>query len=343
MNHKFRLGNVMRKVVIAGGLVICLSTLLRFLATEWWITEILSSFAVQYAVLMTPLVLACCFWRNWKWAVLFFVVLCINGFIILDYLPLRQTHSPDLNSNQEPPFRLMIQNVQVNNTAFDRLRDLVNEEQPTVILLLETNENWIRALEQLHDYYPWHKHDPHQGAFGLSILSKKPWNSCEILHLGPHGLPTVLAKWGSQESQLTLVGVHPYPPISAAKTRSRNLQLIDSLLLLEGVSQQYEGTKIVAGDFNMTPWSPWFEKLLVDPYQAFGGYRLPDSLSAISIPFRDAAKDFNLDPTWQLFPTLLGGVKIDQVLIHSHEDVLDYRVGPNVGSDHRAVFVDLAQ
>ncbi len=333
----------MRNALLAIGLVICLATLLRFLLPEWWITEILSSFAVQYVLLMLPLILACFIWRNWKWAALFCTVLGINGFIISDYVLFRQAPASNRNTQQEPPFRLMIQNVQVNNTAFDRLIELVNQEQPTVILLLETNENWIRALERLHGAYPWHKHDAHQGAFGISILSKQPWDSCEILKMGPHELPTVLAKWGSQESQLTLVGVHPFPPISSSKTHSRNRQLVESLRLLEANSQQYEGTKIMAGDFNMTPWSPWFKKLLVDPYQAFGGFCFGDSPSATSMPFRDAAQNFHLNPTWQLFPSLLGGVKIDQVLIHSQDEILSYRVGPNVGSDHRAVLVDIAR
>jgi endonuclease/exonuclease/phosphatase (EEP) superfamily protein YafD len=78
----------------------------------------------------------------------------------------------------------------------------------------------------------------------------------------------------------------------------------------------------MVGDFNLTPWSPVFDAVL----------------SAGQL--NDTGMGFGVRPTWYVFPTWAGGLKIDHILSSQNIAAVNYRVGPDVGSDHRAVILD---
>lgn len=330
------------RFAIACGIAICLVSFTKIFAGSHWIASLLSSFTVQYVLLLIPISAACLIRRRWWWGTLFIATLSIQLATIQPYFFPGKSDPLAGNEGSPSTFRLFVQNVQIDNHQHQRLIELIHQENPDAILLLETDERWIQALKTLHTSYPYYKEVPFQGAFGISILSKTAWESCEVLESGPDQLPVTVTQWGKGIKRITLIGTHPFPPISSGKAVSRNTQLQENIRLLEARSGAYEGTKILAGDFNLTPWSPCFQTLLIDPYLEHGGYRLPDQIASKNKTFQDAAEGYNLWPTWYLFPTLLGGVKIDHVLIHSDQNVMNYRVGPNIGSDHRAVIVDLA-
>ena len=76
---------------------------------------------------------------------------------------------------------------------------------------------------------------------------------------------------------------------------------------------------IIAGDLNITRWSPWFEVLT-----GAGG-------------LRDGQEGFGLQTTW---PSRMGrwfGIAIDHTLVSSSIRVVNRTVGPNLGSDHYPV------
>ena len=83
------------------------------------------------------------------------------------------------------------------------------------------------------------------------------------------------------------------------------------------------GPLIVAGDFNCTPWSPFFSDLLA------------------ATGLHDSALGFGVWPTWNssLLPL---GLKIDHVLVTGGVVARNHQVGADVGSDHFPVIVDLA-
>ena len=119
--------------------------------------------------------------------------------------------------------------------------------------------------------------------------------------------------------KLHILVTHPYPPVSGNTARLRNEQLA---ALGERV-RALNGRTILAGDFNAAPYSPHFR----------------DLLGAASL--RDAARGFGLRGTW---PAQLPGlrIRIDHVLATESVVAIDHRIGPDVGSDHLSVVVDLS-
>lgn len=76
------------------------------------------------------------------------------------------------------------------------------------------------------------------------------------------------------------------------------------------------------GDFNMTPWSPKFRQLVADSH------------------LRDTVRGFGLQPTWPAGAPQFW-IPIDHVLVSPDILVVDRRVGPDLGSDHYPVIVDI--
>ena len=152
----------------------------------------------------------------------------------------------------------------------------------------------------------------------MALLSRYPLDDVRW-HTDSNGdWPYVSARVQSPKGDVQIVAIHPPPPMRPRHARSRNGVLRDSAQMLVG-----EGPRILLGDFNCTPWSPYFRRL-----------RKATGLC-------DAALGRGLVWTW--YPTRLPlGIPIDHVLVSPDLAVADYQVGPNLGSDHRAVTVDLS-
>jgi endonuclease/exonuclease/phosphatase (EEP) superfamily protein YafD len=116
-----------------------------------------------------------------------------------------------------------------------------------------------------------------------------------------------------------LLGVHLHWPMTPGEARIRNRQLTRVAAIANATS----GPLVVAGDFNVTPWSPHFRRVL-----ATSG-------------LRDCALGQGLGASWPAPATWLG-IRIDHCLASAHWRVLDARVGPHLGSDHRPIIVELA-
>jgi endonuclease/exonuclease/phosphatase (EEP) superfamily protein YafD len=131
--------------------------------------------------------------------------------------------------------------------------------------------------------------------------------------------PYVVAKVAAPGVTPLVVGVHPASPSEDAEdSQERNHQLDHIGTTVKGVA----GPVIVAGDFNVTPWSPHFRDLLA------------------TTGLRDAGAGQGWIPTW---PIRLGpaGIPIDHILIRGQVAVAGLRRGPDIGSDHYPLVADL--
>ncbi len=163
---------------------------------------------------------------------------------------------------------------------------------------------------------------PHRvGDNGLFILSKHP-----IIDEGQTDRPdqppwmSRIIRWARLDvngKPVTLAGVHLARPFYSA------LQLRDIGALTRFVKEQ-SGPLILAGDFNMTPWTV--------KMRAFAG--------ETGLGYFDA-----FHPTWPMRldkVPLLPFVSIDNVFASNHFAKIATTVGPRLDSDHRAVIADLA-
>jgi endonuclease/exonuclease/phosphatase (EEP) superfamily protein YafD len=184
---------------------------------------------------------------------------------------------------------------------------------------MEVNEPWLAALGELNATYPHRLGKSRRDGWGIAFYSKLPVAQLEVRELGMSGLPTVFAQLGGADGRLFyLMGTHPRAPVSYKHVVSRNDQLAE----LGKFAASLKGPLVLLGDLNATSWSPYFRDLL-----ATSG-------------LQDSRRGFGIQPTW---PSSLGkfGITIDHVLISPDIAVRRRAVGPDFGSDHRAVIIDL--
>ena len=100
---------------------------------------------------------------------------------------------------------------------------------------------------------------------------------------------------------------------------------MSKLGIMNGHLSQHQGKAlVVAGDFNVTPFSVHYG----------------DFLKGTGL--RDSALGFGISPTWnRRFPWV--AIPIDHVFVSDDLVVMDRRVGPACGSDHSPVIVTLGR
>jgi endonuclease/exonuclease/phosphatase (EEP) superfamily protein YafD len=119
---------------------------------------------------------------------------------------------------------------------------------------------------------------------------------------------------------VALLAIHPLSPSSEFRARQNDRQLLFATNWAAG----QDGPTIVVGDFNATPWSYPFRRLIS------------------STDLSNSARGFGLDLSYPADGNPLIRVPIDHLLFSDGLAVVDRRLGPAMGSDHFPLTVDLA-
>jgi len=295
------------------------SSVLALGARGHWLMDLLANFRVQYALYLVVAALLFFLCRNSRWAVVTAVLAALNLWIISPYL-VPSPRSAVVEKELGESFRLMNFNVLSSNRRHDDVITYLREKDADFVFLLEASPEWEPALKKLSDLYPHQKNEIQAGNFGIALLSKTPFQKVEVAEYTPL-IASIDALVLVGDKRVRLIGTHPYPPINAKVCRLRNAHM---QRLAESIAKETGATKtIVAGDFNMTPWSPHFV----------------DFLSASQL--EDSAKGRGVMPTWYALPLFSFGVPIDHICVSEGIHIEDRGVGPDLGSDHRAVWVDV--
>ena len=174
-------------------------------------------------------------------------------------------------------------------------------------------------MSKLETKYPFSITEPLEDSFGISLYSRFLLTNVQIRYIGPANLPSVIADVALQNKDLTIIGTHTLPPISANFASMRNQQLKELAL----VTSAYNKPFILAGDLNITSWSPYFHDLIKES------------------GLHDTQKGFGIQPTWPtMFPPI--GITIDHCLVSSDITIINRKSGPHLGSDHRPIIIDFS-
>ena len=168
--------------------------------------------------------------------------------------PVRVQLSRRRSSDERRRIRLLISNVLMENTAHERLLQLVRETNPDVLLAVETDDRWVRALEPLAADYRYVVRQPQSNWFGMVLFSRLPLIEAKVEFLVQDDVPSVFAVLDLAGERVVLRGLHPRPP---EPLRDQDSTPRDAELVLVGrwVAEQKDGPTIVAGDLNDVAWS----------------------------------------------------------------------------------------
>ena len=142
-------------------------------------------------------------------------------------------------------------NVFQDNRNYDALLDLVARVDSDVLLLLETDERWARAVGPLERRYPYRIARPLPNTYGMMLFSKLPLQGEVLYRLQPR-IPSIAARLSLPGAgPVTLHAVHPEPPMPGEATGERDVELV----MVGAEVRDSGGAALVLGDLNDVGWS----------------------------------------------------------------------------------------
>ena len=302
--------------------VYSLITILSFLGQFFWAFELLSHFRIQifvggFAIAVFLLLLK----RRSIAFLLLAVALVVNAS---PFFALSGTASPiALSGADTAGIRVMSVNFRYAYGDALALQRLVFVEDPEIVVLTEiySRKQELQALfanQYIHQFYAGVDHSS-----AILILSRMPFVSRSVQTRADGKFPIVdteLCFSGSTVPKcFHLIAMHTPRPGPNGQTKQRNHMLWQAAKIAAG---KPSSRTIVAGDFNVTRWSPAFTQMLKQ------GSLL------------DSKRGLWAANTWiSRYPPF--GLSIDHILHGDGFLTVDRRVGSDIGSDHLPVVVDL--
>ena len=295
-------------------LLVGLATLLGVLDRVWWVFELADVFRLQYLAVLVVSTVAALALRRPRLAVLAATLALVNVAVLGISLTPTATASGELAQGS---LRLVVANVEVGNTDFAAVGRLVTQTRPDVFGVTELTPLMARHLARELPQYHARVLETRSDAYGIGIFSRLPLRSARVVHLpADGGPPTAVASVRLAGRSVTVVVTHVHTPF-AGSIHVRQLQALAE-------ARPHLGERVVVcGDFNTPPWS--------GPLRDFAGDAVLRDLYG-----RHAWRGYSW-PTW----SSLLRVPLDNCFLSDGLGVRAYRDGPNVGSDHRPLVVDL--
>lgn len=290
----------------------CAGLLLGMLGRYAWPLELFAHFRVQYAVLFIASAITLLILRRRSSALLSIVGAVASLAPIIAYVgvPTRPAEA------RSADFRLVSFNVFHGNDDFARIASYLEGTNADAIVVQEMNEPRATQLHALLPSFPHSYIEPSR--YGAAVFSRWPIVQAEPISLSPDGARAAHVVLDWHGSEVAVLGLHLHWPLGPNNSRFRN----DELAGLASFARVQKRPLLVAGDFNTTPWSPYYQ----DAVHASG--------------LIDSALGQGVEPSWPALLPLLG-IRIDHCLASKHWRSVDVNTGPYLGSDHRPLIADL--
>jgi endonuclease/exonuclease/phosphatase (EEP) superfamily protein YafD len=304
-------------VIAISAVALAVMSLAAFLGRWIWWLDVLANFRAQYVVglAVLGLIVVLSRWRKTGYAVL--GVALVNLLVVLPlYLG-----SPAKATVEASAIRVMSFNLLSTNERYTEVIEYIEGVDPDLILLHEASRPWEVAMEAAELDYQIIRPRSEDLIFGTLVLVKGDAVEAVSYGFAASSARAVELTYTPEgwTTTLSILGTHPLAPTDRERADLRDAQL--------GFAGEWasdrNGAVIVVGDFNATPWS-WPFRRLMD-----------------SADLQNSQKGFGLQPTFSAESNLLLRVPIDHLLHSPALEVTDRDLGPRLGSDHFPLLVDL--
>ena len=217
------------------------------------------------------------------------------------------------HSDESPDLVVAVANVNIRQRNPDALLEWLRQKPANLVVLTELSPDYATALAaRKHAGFAHHAVHPLVSPPGLGVLSDRPLRNVRVL---PDGLGALRMEADLDVDGRTVrfVAAHPKPPMATRKYLARDRLLRN--LAMDAATRP----TIVAGDLNATPWSS----------------------ALLGSDLRSLRRVSGWAPT---YPSEAGGwfgIGIDHVLVSSEFAGTGAERGPDIGSDHLPVRVNV--
>jgi endonuclease/exonuclease/phosphatase (EEP) superfamily protein YafD len=304
-------------LVVIPAVALALVSLAAF-AGQWvWWLDVLANFRMQYLVGLAALGVVL---MMSKWRRIGFGVLVAAGVNLVLVLPLFVGSPGDIDP-ATPSIRVMSYNLLSTSEAYSDVLEYIEAIDADLVFLYEASRPWEVAVESANLDYEVIRPRSDDLIFGTLVLVRG--SDIEGISYGfaktrPRAVEVGFHPPGWPISTRVL-STHPLAPTSEERAKLRDAQLG---FATDWAADQ-EGAFAVVGDFNATPWSWPFRRMVAET------------------ELRNSQIGFGLQASFAANSSPLLRVPIDHLLHSEALVVRERRLGPAMGSDHFPLVVDL--
>jgi endonuclease/exonuclease/phosphatase (EEP) superfamily protein YafD len=317
-------------VILTAIALFILSVLSLSCYVAWsWPLELLSHFRIQYLILSLILSGVVIFMkrnRYLKTNLLVFVALLLVGLNLIEIVPWYLPPPQQATGNADKQLRVLSFNLNIQNINYQDIISLTQDNQPDIALFIEVSQATFQNLQiGLKDNLPYVFRSP---GGGLAIFSRLPMLDAKGNNLNGQGGHNLIATIQLDKQPIKIIGTHPLVPIKPSTFHRRNRQLAALSNYISTLNQPV----ILVGDFNLTPWSPYYRIFInkTKMHNARLGFGIlpswPRTATHVSLP------------SW-IIPLM--NIPIDHCFVSKHFKVARTYTGGNANSDHASLITDL--
>jgi endonuclease/exonuclease/phosphatase (EEP) superfamily protein YafD len=308
-------------------LLLCVSLLSLSSKEIWWV-RVHDFPRMQYfvsAILLLIGEILFMDYANLSFWLLLLPTLFVIAFQLWWILPYTKFYSKEVcetsTLDSENSIKIMTANVLMTNRKAEKLIELIQNNNPDILVTLETDQWWETQLKPIEDDYPYRMSCPQENLYGMHVYSRYLLSESTTKFLVQDDIPsmhTLLTLPSGQNIRVHFL--HPAPP---SPTENEESSKRDAELIMVAKSlADAELPIIVTGDLNDVAWSTTtrlFRKIskLLDPRIGRGMFNT-----------------FHADYWFMRWP-------LDHLFHSAHFTLYDIRRLSHFGSDHFALFTQL--
>lgn len=289
------------------------STVFSLFHTERWYFELFVNFKFQYALGSFVLTLFFVALKKYKVALICLLVCLLN---IASILPNQLVASRTSGLQETADLDILSINLLSSNQNFMAIQELTDQVDPDLLLLIEYTSQWDQNLQL--DHYPHRIISIREDHFGIALFSKIPFEKSEIVDFTHTRFPLAYVSILVNQSPIHILGVHFENPMGLGAHFIRNLQMRKSDQFLNALN----GSKIIIGDFNCTPYSRSFQ------------------LMQQNTGLLDSRSKWSIGASWPHFFYPLK-IPIDHALVSPTLHIKERQLKKASGSDHNALYISV--
>ena len=305
------------KIIFVFAVVALIATLVSLLPSDQWFIRAFDMVRVMVIYAAIALLVIAIFVKGGVRAfslIALALVIGINVWRVWPYWDVAPTDMPLAAADRAPDecFSALSLNVKQKNDGYEQIAEQLRRHDPDLLLLMETNQEWVDELEPILSQYPAVERHPQPNTYGIVFATRLPVTKINVVENTSRNTPTVYATLQPAGfPAVEFIGLHPKPPTPGQDTEKR-----DENILNAGVQTPDRlPHALVMGDFNDVPWSG-----TTDRFRTQGGWDDP----------RIGRGSF------ATFPAVITplGWPLDQIMIKGGLKLKSFEVLDDSGSDH---------
>jgi endonuclease/exonuclease/phosphatase (EEP) superfamily protein YafD len=244
----------------AGGLIVLFS-LIPLIRNDFWAFRIFEYPRLQklFINILVLILYFALFRVSSGYQFAFVSILFLNiGYLVYQIFPFTFLSKKKLikatKSDPDNTVSIISSNVYQHNKNTAGCLQVMKKYNPDIILLLETDDFWLKGTEELKETYPYQMLVPLDNTYGMLLYSRLKLMDTEVRHLVDDEIPSIktCVELASGKT-FQLHCVHPTPPVPGENIYSTERD--KELLLVAKEVKECPIPTIVVGDLNDVAWS----------------------------------------------------------------------------------------